>query len=171
MIGRLKLHFVRLGRAKALRLENYLEQLFVSEIIKTEYTGEVFCGYENINHKFSALETIFGQSKSDWKAALENVKGIYLITDISIGKRYVGSAFGEAGIWSRWSCYVGTGHGWNDEPTKLIKKNGRDYARENFVFNRLEYRSMKTDDKTVIEREGYWKEAMMSRGEYGYNKI
>jgi len=170
MIGRLKLHFVRPGRAKALRLENYLEQLSVSEILKTEYTGEVFCGYENINHKFTTLEVIFNQNKSDWKAALENTKGIYLITDTSNGKRYVGSAYGEAGIWSRWSCYIGTGHGWNDDLMTLIKKKGKDYARENFVFSLLEYRSMKTDDQTIFDRESYWKEVMLSRGEHGYNK-
>jgi hypothetical protein len=151
-------------------MENYLDQFSVSELLKAEYTGEVFCGYENINHDFTALESIFMQSKSDWKAALENVKGVYLITDKSNGKRYVGSAYGESGIWSRWSCYVGTGHGWNDELTKLIKKNSKDYARENFVFTLLEYRAMKTDDQTVIDREGYWKEVMLSRGEYGYNK-
>jgi hypothetical protein len=170
MIGRLKIYFARPGRAKSLRMENYLDQFSVSELLKAEYTGEVFCGYENINHDFTALESIFMQSKSDWKAALENVKGVYLITDKSNGKRYVGSAYGESGIWSRWSCYVGTGHGWNDELTKLIKKNSKDYARENFVFTLLEYRAMKTDDQTVIDREGYWKEVMLSRGEYGYNK-
>jgi hypothetical protein len=170
MIGRLKLHFSRPGRAKSLRLENYIDQFFVSEILKTEYTGEVFCGYENINHEFTALESIFEQSKSDWKAALENIKGVYLITDLSNGKRYVGSAYGEFGIWSRWSCYISNGHGWNDELTKLIKEKGKDYARENFVFSLLEYRPMKTDDKAVTDRECYWKEVMLSRGKYGYNK-
>lgn len=170
MIGRLKVHFVRPGRAKSLCLENYLDQFSVSEILKTEYTGEVFCGYENINHRFATLESIFNQSKSDWKAALENVKGIYLITDRNNGKRYVGSAYGDAGIWSRWSCYIGTGHGWSDQLTELITKRGKKYARDNFVFSLLEYRSMKTDDQLIIDRESYWKEVMLSRGEYGYNK-
>jgi hypothetical protein len=44
------------------------------------------------------------QGKADWKAALENVKGVYLIVDRSHGKMYVGSAymvirvFGRAGL-------------------------------------------------------------------------
>jgi len=170
MIGRLKIEWVRSGRAKARILENYVEQFKVSEILKEEYTGEVFCGYENINHDFNTLENIFLTAKPDWKAALVNVKGVYLIMDKSNGKKYVGSAYGDSGIWSRWSCYIGNGHGHNDELTKLIKEKGKDYARENFRFSLLEYRSMKTDDKTLIAREGYWKEALLSRGDFGYNK-
>lgn len=170
MVGRLKVHFNRPGRARALKLENHLQNITVSEILPLAYSGEAFCGYENINHDFNTLEAIVDKGKSDWKAALENVKGVYLITDRSNGKRYVGSAYSEAGIWSRWSCYLKTGHGWNDDLTRLIKKTGIDYARDNFIFSLLEYRPMKTDDKAIIERESYWKEVMLSRGEYGYNK-
>jgi hypothetical protein len=170
MIGRLKVHFVRPGRTRALKFENHLDSFSVAELLKSEYSGEAFCGYENINHDFMTLEGIFQRSKSDWKAALQSVKGIYLITDKNNGKRYVGSAYGDAGIWSRWSCYIGNGHGWNDELTKLISKAGKEYARQNFIFSLLEYRPMKTDDKAIIERESYWKEVMLSRSEYGYNK-
>jgi hypothetical protein len=55
--------------------------MVLSEILKEPYSGEAFCGYENINHDFIDLEAIFRQSRPDWRAALENVKGIYLITD------------------------------------------------------------------------------------------
>ena len=113
---------------------------------------------------------IVRNGKQDWKAALENVKGVYLITDKSNGKRYVGSAYGGSGIWSRWACYVGTGHGWNDELTKLIKQEGIEYARKHFQISLLEYRAMKTDDNTIIERECYWKDVLLSRGQFGYNK-
>jgi len=67
-------------------------------------------------------------------------------------------------------CYIGTGHGWNDELTKLIKAEGLDYARNNFRLALLEYRPMKADDKVIIERESYWKEVFLSRGKFGYNK-
>lgn len=169
-VGRLKIKWPRTGRAKSRKLENYLNEFEVSEIFKEEYTGEVFCGYEKINHDFHILESIFLSGKQDWKAALENVKGVYVIMDKSNGKKYVGSAYGGTGIWSRWSCYIGNGHGHNDELTKLIKEAGIDYARQNFRFSLLEYRPMKTDDNEVIAREGYWKEVFLSRGEYGYNK-
>lgn len=169
-IGRLKLKWLRTGRAKSRRLENYLTEFEVLELLKEEYTGEVFPGYEKINHDFHILENIFLLGKQDWKAALENVKGVYLIMDKNNGKKYVGSAYGDAGIWSRWSCYMDNGHGYNDELTKLIEEKGKDYARQNFKFALLEYRPMKTDDEDVRKRESYWKEVFLSRGEYGYNK-
>ena len=52
----------------------------------------------------------------------------------------------------------------------MIKKEGIEYARKNFRFALLEYRSMKTDDKIIIEKESYWKEVLLSRGKFGYNK-
>ena len=101
---------------------------------------------------------------------MENVKGVYLITDISNGKRYVGSAYGGEGIWSRWKSYVETGHGNNKELTRLIKRSGMEYARINFRFALLEHQSMLTDDDFIIERENYWKNILLTRGKYGYNK-
>jgi hypothetical protein len=170
LIGRLKIRFKRPARAKAVRLENYYDHLVVSEILKECYSGETFGGYENINLDFRKLELIVKNGKQDWKAALENVKGVYLITDKSNGKRYVGSAYGDSGIWSRWACYVGTGHGWNDELTKLIRQEGIEHAQKHFQITLLEYRSMKTDDNAIIARECYWKDVLLSRGQFGYNK-
>jgi hypothetical protein len=157
------------ARGRAFYLEKHYPKLILSQIFEKPYSGEVFCGYENIEHGFSQLESIFKQNKRDWMAALKNIKGVYLIVDKKNGKMYVGSAYGDTGIWSRWGCYIGTGHGWNDELTKLIKENGIDYARKNFQFSILEYRSMKTDDKVIIEREQYWKRVLLS-GTFGYNK-
>ncbi len=168
-IGRLLIEYHGPGsRGRAFYLEKHFDGLVLSQIFEKPYTGEAFCGYENIEHSFPVLESIFVQKKPDWKSALENVKGVYLIADKSNGKKYVGSAYGDSGIWSRWSCYIGTGHGWNDELTKIIKMEGKDYARRNFQFSLLEYRSMKTDDKVIIEREQYWKRALLS-GAFGYN--
>ncbi len=163
-VGRLKIKLEKPSRGRAFYLENHIDKMKVSEILKQSYSGEVFPGYENIKHDFNILISIFKNENSDWKAALKNIKGVYVITDKSNGKNYIGSAYGDSGIWSRWSCYIGTGHGWNDELTKLIKKEGFDYARDNFRFSLLEYRPMKADDKIIIERESYWKEVFLSRG-------
>jgi hypothetical protein len=168
--GRLKTSFKRPGRAKAINFEKHYPSLIVAEILPEPYSGEAFCGYDRIDIGFPMLENLINRQRTDWKTALANAKGVYLITDTSNGKRYVGSACGIAGIWSRWKCYAGTGHRHNDELTALIKRNGLDYARRNFRFALLEYCGMKTDDQTVIEREKYWKQTLMSRGQYGYNK-
>lgn len=170
LIGRLKIGFSRSGRAKALKLENCFDNFTLDEILKTSFTGQAFPGYENITLSFLDLEHIIRTNKADWRAALLYVKGIYVIFDTSNGLKYVGSAYGGAGVWSRWSAYVETGHGHNDELTKLIDQHGMAYARQNFCISLLEYRPVRTDDQTIIDRECYWKEVLLSRAPYGYNK-
>ena len=170
LVGRLMLSMKRPGRAKAVNFENHYTNLEVVELARTAYAGEAFPGYERIDIGFPMLETVYTVHRPDWKAALENTKGVYLITDTSNGKRYVGSAYGGTGLWSRWACYVQTAHGYNDELTKVISKSGKDHARAYFRFALLEHRPMKTDDNAIIEREQYWKSVLLTRGDYGYNR-
>lgn len=169
-VGRLKIYLPKPSRGRAFYLENYFNNMIVSEILKEVYSGEVFPGYENINHNFFEMKQIFDNEKLDWKSSLESIKGVYLIVDKKNGKKYVGSAYGEYGIWSRWKCYMETGHGWNDELTTLIREKGLVYAMENFKLTLLEYFSMKKEDKYIINRENFWKEALITRSEFGYNK-
>ena len=169
-VGRLKVDLKKPSRGRAFLLEKHLGDMIVSEILQRPYSGEAFPGYEWIDQDFSELRKVFETERPDWKAALQNIKGVYMITDKSNGKRYVGSAYGDSGIWARWSCYIGTEHGWNDELIKLIEQKGDGYAMKNFRMSLLEYRPMKTDDSEIIEREVFWKEVMFSRGKYGYNK-
>ncbi len=105
LIGRLKIYFRRPGRIRAIKLDRYYEGMHVSELLKEVYSGARFPGYENISHDFRTLETVFSAHRPDWKSALESVKGVYVIYDKSSGKKYVGSAYGDTGIWSRWSSY------------------------------------------------------------------
>lgn len=169
-IGRLLIKYPGPGaRGRAFYLENHYSGMVVSEIFDKEYSGETFCGFDNVNHSFEQIEHIIKGQKIDWKMALMNVKGVYLITDKSNGKHYVGSAYGDTGIWSRWSIYVYTGHGWNEGLSELIKLTGIDYARKNFQFSLLEFYSMKIDDRVIIAREQYWKEVLCSR-QFGYNR-
>jgi len=169
-IGRLLVSHPGPGvRGRSFLPETYFDQLKVSQLLEKLYQGEAFCGYEDIAHPFSQLESIIHQAKPDWKSALESVKGVYVISDKSNGKMYVGSAYGGAGIWSRWCRYIGTAHGWSDELMSIIKRNGIEYARQKFRLSVLEFRPLKTDDAVIIEREQYWKRVLQTR-EFGYNK-
>jgi hypothetical protein len=134
------------------------------------FDGVSFPGYENISIDFSDLEHLIRIQKTDWKAPLENVKGVYLIVDKSNGRKYVGSAYGNFGLWSRWSNYIMTGHGHNDELVSLIKAKGIQYARDYFRVSLFEYYPMKTDDNFILKRESFWKNVVLSRGIFGYNK-
>lgn len=172
LTGRLVIDFYRYQgmRGRAFLLENYIDDMTVAEIMEKPYGGIDFPGYDNVVLPFNMLELLVHNQKQDWITALGNVKGIYVICDKSNGKKYVGSAYGDAGVWSRWSCYASTGHGYNDELVDLINKKGLDYARQNFQISLLEVISMRTDDEAIIRRESFWKEVLLTRTEFGYNK-
>lgn len=96
--------------------ESMMEELEVIEILSTAYDGDEFPGYENIRLSFSQLETIIRNKRSGWLDALRNQKAVYLITDTSNGKMYVGSATAQYGmLLQRWTNYIDNGHGGNVE--------------------------------------------------------
>lgn len=171
LIGRLEINFERYQgmRGRAFRLESYMEEMTVSRITEEPYAGIDFPGYDNVCIDYADLAQIVHRQKQDWKVALENMKGVYVITDKSNGKKYVGSAYGQSGIWSRWSEYVGSGHGNNDELSELISKHGIGYAAKHFQFALLELFPMKKEDDGIIERETYWKRVLLAHT-HGYNR-
>ena len=169
-IGRLKLRSGYRGRTTRANLENHYEEFEVQEILREPYSGRQFPGYEDIDLSFEELETLVKNERPDWKAALENTKGVYLISDMATGKRYIGSAYSDQGIWSRWCAYVASGHGGNIELRALVSDPSLDYCRVNFRFALLEHRSARTPDETIISREAFWKRILFTRGAEGLNR-
>ncbi len=168
LIGRLIIGYEKPFRSSYNRLEKYYHEYNVSEILKERIAIQKFPGFENINIGFEYLQSIIANGELTWKTALENVKGVYLISDRKNGKQYVGSAYGEHAFWSRWEQYASSGHGGNVELKQLLKEKGADYAK-NFQFSILEVRASTTSDDEIIGRENHWKEVLMSR-DFGYNK-
>ena len=168
LIGRLIIRFCRPGRQSYLKLEKWVGKLEVVEILRKPYTMKEFLGYENVLIDFDLLKTIIDKEEPSWKTALSSVKGVYIITDKSNGKIYVGSAYGEASFWSRWFLYAKNGHGGNKELKKRISEKGLEYA-SNFQFSVLEVRPNITEDGVITTREAYWKSILKSR-EFGYNE-
>jgi len=120
-----------------------------------------FPGFKKVNVSFSELAVIVRQGTPSWRAALENVAGVYLISDGLTGKLYVGSATGAGGIWSRWCVYL-NGHGENVRLRKLIGEGGAARA-EYFHFSVLEIADAHTKPEEVLQREAHWKEVLLSR--------
>lgn len=108
-LGRLKLRSFYRERATRVKFENHYSDLEVQEILREPFSGRLFPGFENIDLSFEGLEALVRHSRPDWKAALASVKGVHLISDTATGKRYVGSAYGGQGIWSRWSTMLPQG--------------------------------------------------------------
>ena len=169
-IGRLKIRSSCRNRNPRIKMLPHYHEFEVQEILREPYSGSAFCGYDEIDLSFEELEGLVENDRPDWKAALENVKGIYLITDTKSLKRYIGSASGDQGIWSRWKCYIETGHGSNKGLIGLIgNKADLVYCRSHFRFSLLEHRPIKTPNDKIRDREDFWKKILRTRGKDGLN--
>ncbi len=169
-IGRLKIKYSHRERQVRNRMENYFHQLIVKELLEEPYAIHPFPGYKNLDISFMALENVILKDHPSWKNAL-TIKGIYLITDTKTGKKYVGKASGEKGVWQRWSDYISDGHGGDVDLKKLLDANGGlTYARNYYKFTLLEIAESYTAND-IDDRENYWKKVLMSRLEVaGHNK-
>lgn len=145
------------------------DKLEVLKILPDVYTEEEFPGYENVCLSYEALERIIKKNISSWIAALSSQKAVYLITDISTGRLYVGSATAKTGqLLSRWKSYIENGHGGNVALKALIEKDS-DYAKKYYQFSILENYNARVSDEYVLKRENWWKKVLQTR-EFGYNK-
>lgn len=106
-----------------------------------------FPGYQDVFLTFDELKQIINNPRAhkDWKAALQANAGIYRIVDMSNGEIYIGSAYGNDGLWGRWCNYAKSGHGGN----KLLKN--RDPSNFNWSIVRTLSRSMSQHDVIKIE--------------------
>lgn len=131
--------------------------------IKAPFSLSDFESYETVKLLYPELKTLVShpQSNPTWYSALSSINAIYLIQNTLDGKLYVGSAYGNQGLWGRWSNYVRTGHGDN----KLLKPLNPD----NFEFTILEIIPPTASAGDVIDKENRWKERLGTRL-YGLNK-
>lgn len=169
-VGRLKLLSPYRERATRVNFENHYSGLEVAEILREPYSGRSFPGFEEIDISFEELEALVRADRPDWRAALSSVKGIYLISDSVTGKRYVGLAYGDQGVWSRWCEYAASGHGGNIELRNLVSEPSLDYCCKAFRFALLEARPAPTPDDAIMAREAFWKRVLLTRGEHGLNR-
>ncbi len=134
----------------------------VIEIKGKNSIGE-FASFDEVQLTFDDLKKLKkdADSNATWVNALSSVNGVYLIKDKSTGKLYVGSAYGENGIYGRWAVYAQKGHGGNVELKVLDPIN--------FEFSILEIAPGGLSADEVIERENRWKTRLGTR-EFGLNK-
>ncbi len=175
-IGRLKIRSSYRGRPTRKKMEVHYNEFKVQEILREPYTAGEFPGYDKINLSFKELAFLISNNRQDWKTALETIKGVYLITDIKKKKRYVGSASGVGGIWSRWENYMRTGDCGNRgirahvNNVKRDNQTRMDYCREAFRFTLLEQCLTSTPKDKIIERETFWKDILLTKEKQGLNR-
>ena len=155
-----------------------IEKLTVKTILEETLNklSRKFPGYKNVAVDYFELKKNL-EISSEWKSYLKARKGIYLITDISNGKMYVGSAYGKDGIYGRWKTYMDSGFDKNEvengkypneEFQKIAKEQGMGYIQQNFRYSILETFTDEISDEDIINRESWWKNRLLTK-EYGYN--
>lgn len=117
-----------------------------------------FTDYLDFILTYPELCEIIKNNYNDWRIALSAVKGVYLITDTFSGKLYVGSAYGDDGIWGRWRDYVKSGGHGGNKSLLLLVESDPDYAVNNFRFSILMLLP-----KTVTADEAIRKEQLFKR--------
>lgn len=167
LIGRLVIRYPKSFRNSYPGFETCGESLRVMELRKERASIASFPGYKNVLLKKQELDVIVSQNLESWRSALSSVSGVYVIVDRSSGKQYVGSAYGEGGIWSRWCQYSVSGHANNKELVEILKQESPNHSR-NFQFSILEVCDLSFTKDQVIARESHWKNALCSR-EHGLN--
>ncbi len=113
---------------------------------------------------------------ADWRTALSEVQGIYLITDASNGKQYVGKADGAKRILGRWTSYTRDEHGGNVALRGLAFTSAGDgtpttrtHHARHFVFSILRVFGPSTSSTEVNASESHYQRALMTR-EFGLNR-
>ena len=167
MNGRMVVTFTKPSRGSYLYAEKWSNRIILSEIYAEKQSIGEFPGFKAVNLTKNQLDLLVNRSPESWRTALSNVAGVYLISDTVTGKFYVGSAYGEGGIWHRWSEYANNGHGGNVELKKLLADEGAEYA-EYFRYSILEITDLHDSHDNILQRESHWKDILMSRI-YGLN--
>lgn len=127
-----------------------------------------FPGYDRVLIGRAELQAVIDDSRyAAWRIALGSVQGIYLITDQSTGKHYVGKADGGERILGRWMTYARDGHGGNVALKDLAGVDA-EHARH-FQWSILRVFGPSTPTAEVDEAEAHFKRALLSR-EFGLNR-
>lgn len=127
-----------------------------------------FPGYDSVILDRTELRTMVEDSRyAAWRTALGTVQGIYLITDTSTGRHYVGKADGGERILGRWTAYARDGHGGN-LALRELKGADAEHSRH-FQWSILRVFGPSTPTAEVDAAEAHYKRALMTR-QFGLNR-
>lgn len=129
---------------------------------------KVFTGFEHLVLTYDELKGIFDNSAVDdtWQTALSSVYAVYLIVDLVSGQQYVGSAYGEGGLWGRWGSYISTHHGGNKKMKELLHFSPERYHQFQFSVLQILPKTVRPED--AIEVESLYKKKLRTV-EFGLN--
>lgn len=121
-----------------------------------------FPGFDRLILDYPRLQAVMREHRyASWGTALSSVIGIYLITDTSGGRHYIGKADGAESIRQRWASYAANGHGGN------VELRGLDPT--SFRFSLLRVFDPTTPTQVIDAAESHFKIALDAR-RHGLNR-
>jgi len=147
--------------------ERLVDELTVVELLPERLSIGPFQAYNKVFLTKGKLDLVVQHNVESWRAALSSVKGIYLVSDSTNGKLYVGKADGADGIWGRWCTYARTGHGNNVALMEEFGIEAPPERKNDLRFSILEIADINATD--IDRRETHWKQVLDSRV-FGYNR-
>lgn len=162
-IGRVIIRYKNTSQTLIRNADSVIQDCQIVQILPDLFDNDLFPGYEHVHLNWVSLKRVI--TKESWKTALQNQKAVYLLTDTSNGKQYVGSAYGQDMLLGRWQAYVKNGHGGNIG----LKRLPFSHIKQFFTYSILDIYKSSTDDQIIIDREQWWKQVLQSR-QFGYNE-
>ncbi len=141
----------------------------VVKILPYHFVDE-FPGLMKIRISAKELKTIIynPQTHAKWYESLTRLQAVYMILDKKTGNQYIGTTFGQNGLWQRWESYAkGNFTGGNKELIALMENDSNFY--DNFQYSILEVLPKNASQKDCIDAESLWKEKLGTRT-FGLNK-
>ena len=154
LIGRL---FIDWGDAGIVWVQYAENQDKTVTELRTAFREDAFPGFLNFIEPLSRIDSL----PKSWSEALQNTRGVYLLTCPKTKEQYVGSARGYLGFWGRWQNYVQTGHADNKG---LKSREPSDYQ-----VSILEVAGSSATDDDILKMEGRWQTKLQSL-EMGLNR-
>lgn len=148
------------GKVKSKEVVKILPYNFVDE----------FPGLMKIRLTAHDLKTIIEnpETHSKWYESLTRLQAVYLILDTKKGNQYIGTTYGENGLWQRWENYAkGDFTGGNIELREW--KNIEPGFANNIQFSILEVLSKNATKQECLDAESLWKRKLGTRA-FGLNK-
>ena len=160
-VGRLVVEWRRPTRYRYLKAATAGSDLALVALRERRFGASdvAFPGFQGFHLTFSDLQQHAKVPLLAWKTALSKVAGVYAITDTAHGTTYIGSAYGEGGIWSRWIGYAATKHNNNAKLRSHVEIHGTEHLRFSVLLT-MDLLSTKVE---VIARESFFKEALGTR--------
>lgn len=122
-----------------------------------------FDDYLEFSLSYTQIVSLFANEDAhrEWRTHLSAVSGVYLILAETTGDLYVGSAYGQDGVWGRWRQYAKTQHG-NNRMLRTLVDEDASYP-ESFRFSLLQILPKTMTKQEIIRREAIYKGKLGSR--------